>query len=181
MALVSGPSYGLTQMPSDKERRINVHFRIPYMTQWGQSIVLTGTGALLGNMNYDKGIILKCHHEKDALVWDALVSLPWQPCYKYKYAIVRQEDGQQVVESEELLEHTLLLQQGLGHGDVVEVLDTWCDRSYPGSILSSSAFTQVIRQHKQMRRGGVAPQQLPAIGEAVVRFQVGRAAADAAQ
>jgi hypothetical protein len=41
-------------------------------------------GALLGNMNYAKGVTLKCHHEKDALVWEALVSLPWQPCYKYK-------------------------------------------------------------------------------------------------
>jgi hypothetical protein len=61
----------------------------------------------------------------------------------HRYAIIRQEDGQQVVESEELMEHTLLLHQGLSHGDVIEVLDTWCDRSYPGSILSSSAFTQV--------------------------------------
>lgn len=41
-------------------------------------------GALLGNMNYSRGITLKCHHEKDELVWDALVSLPWQPSYKYK-------------------------------------------------------------------------------------------------
>jgi hypothetical protein len=31
---------------------------------------------------------------------------------------------------------------------------------------------QVIRQHKQMRTGGQAPQQQPAVGEAVVRFQV---------
>jgi hypothetical protein len=47
MALMSGPTYGaVNQMPSDKERRINVHFRIPYMTKWGQSIVVTGTGAL---------------------------------------------------------------------------------------------------------------------------------------
>jgi hypothetical protein len=30
----------------------------------------------------------------------------------------------------------------------------------------------VIRQHKQMRSGGQAPQQQPAVGEAVVRFQV---------
>lgn len=41
-------------------------------------------GALLGNMCYAKGVTLKCHHEKDALVWEALVSLPWQSCYKYK-------------------------------------------------------------------------------------------------
>jgi hypothetical protein len=33
-------------------------------------------------------------------------------------------------------------------------------------------FLQVVRQHKQMRQGGAAPQQLPTIGEAVVRFQV---------
>jgi hypothetical protein len=56
---------------------------------------------------------------------------------------VSQEDGQQVVDAEELMEHSLALHEGLSHGDVVEVLDTWCDRSYPGSILSSSAFTKV--------------------------------------
>lgn len=46
MALMSGPSYGgISQMSSDKqERRINVHFRIPFMTKWGQSIVVAGTG-----------------------------------------------------------------------------------------------------------------------------------------
>jgi hypothetical protein len=57
--------------------------------------------------------------------------------------LVSQEDGQQVVDAEELMEHSLLLHEGLSHGDVVEVLDTWCDRSYPGSILASSAFTKV--------------------------------------
>lgn len=57
--------------------------------------------------------------------------------------MVSQEDGQQVVEKEELMERNLQLHEGLSHGDVVEVLDTWCDRSYPGSILSSSAFTKV--------------------------------------
>ena len=30
----------------------------------------------------------------------------------------------------------------------------------------------MIRKHKQMRTGGQAPQQQPAVGEAVVRFQV---------
>lgn len=54
-----------------------------------------------------------------------------------------QEDGQQVIDREELMKRTLHLHEGLNHGDVVEVLDTWSDRSYPGSILASSAFTQV--------------------------------------
>jgi hypothetical protein len=35
-------------------------------------------------MSVAKGVSLKCHHEKDALVWEALVSLPWQPGYEYK-------------------------------------------------------------------------------------------------
>lgn len=62
-----------------------------------------------------------------------------------------QADGQQVVDKEELMERTLQLHEGLSHGDVVEVLDTWCDRSYPGSILSSSAFTQVWAVEQQKR------------------------------
>lgn len=39
----------MTPLPlMDKERRINVHFRLPYMTSWGQSVVLTGTGRQQG-------------------------------------------------------------------------------------------------------------------------------------
>lgn len=47
MALMSGPSYGGIGggVPAEKERRVNVHFRLPYMTKWGQSIVLAGSGA----------------------------------------------------------------------------------------------------------------------------------------
>lgn len=40
--VMAGPYGPVT--PMDKERRINVHFRIPYMTKWGESVVLTGTG-----------------------------------------------------------------------------------------------------------------------------------------
>lgn len=60
-----------------------------------------------------------------------------------RYALVSYDHGELVVEKEELLTRTLELHEGLGHGDVVEVLDTWCDASYPGSILASKAFTQV--------------------------------------
>jgi hypothetical protein len=41
---MSGPYGPVTQLPTDKERRINVHFRLPFMTKWGQSLVVTGTG-----------------------------------------------------------------------------------------------------------------------------------------
>lgn len=60
-----------------------------------------------------------------------------------RYALVSYDNGELVVEREELMEHTLQLHEGLGRGDVVEVLDTWCDASYPGSVLASRAFTKV--------------------------------------
>jgi len=49
MSLMSGPSYGLTQMPTDKERRINVRFEDPLHDEWGQTLALTGTGAASGD------------------------------------------------------------------------------------------------------------------------------------
>jgi hypothetical protein len=66
-----------------------------------------------------------------------------------------------VVDKEEVITRTLQLHEGLGHGDVVEVLDTWCDSSYPGSILASKAFTQVnslTRTLTASTRGGALTQ-----------------------
>jgi hypothetical protein len=49
------------------------------------------------------------------------------------------------VGKEESAPRTLDLPEGMAHGDVVEVDDTWVDSSYPGSILSTCAFTKVGR------------------------------------
>ena len=49
---------------------------------------------MLGNWEVSRGHKMHCHHEgTDQLVWEALVSLPWQQSYSYKYAIVREGDG----------------------------------------------------------------------------------------
>lgn len=61
----------------------------------------------------------------------------------HRYALVSYDNGELVVDKEELMPRSLQLHEGLAHGDVVEVLDTWVDSSYPGSILASRAFTQV--------------------------------------
>ena len=56
-ALIRGSSSASGPTPSDcdlssgsnKDRgRVNIHFRIPYYTRWGQSLVLTGAGGLGG-------------------------------------------------------------------------------------------------------------------------------------
>ena len=45
-------------------------------------------------MDASRGHPMRCHHEgNDLLLWDALVSLPWQSKYTYKYAVVQQEEG----------------------------------------------------------------------------------------
>ena len=37
------------------------------------------SGALLGDWDTSRGAAMRCHHETDeVLVWEALVSLPWQ-------------------------------------------------------------------------------------------------------
>eukprot|EP00955_Chlamydomonas_euryale_P029623 311957-Chlamydomonas_euryale.AAC.10 len=49
----------------------------------------------MGNWDPARGHEMRCHHEsKDTLVWEVLISVPWQAKYKYKYAIVRHVDGE---------------------------------------------------------------------------------------
>lgn len=42
----------------------------------------------------------------------------------------------------DLKERTLVLPEGLGNGDVVEVVDTWVDLSHPSRIMACPAFTK---------------------------------------
>jgi hypothetical protein len=67
---------------------VTLHFSVAYPTQWGQSILLAGSGALLGSLKWESAKQLSCHHEKDVLLWEATIALPWKPSYTYKYALV---------------------------------------------------------------------------------------------
>jgi hypothetical protein len=69
---------------SRQEQRLHIHFRVAHDTKWGEHVVLLGSGALLGNFNVQRCQALRCHHEQEQLVWELLVTLPWQPSYKYK-------------------------------------------------------------------------------------------------
>ena len=61
-----------------------------------------------------------------------------------RYAVVRRdEDGQTVVDREETITRRVALPPQLENGDAVDLSDTWVDRSYPGSILATAAFTKV--------------------------------------
>lgn len=143
---------------------------------------------------------------QDVLVWEALITLPWQPQCSYRYVLVQgnNEEGEPIEDKREMCDHHLVLPEGLKHDDIVEVgtstcshthlhvpldarlhpmhtfrclhalpcasmhlyvppcthtrtwmllcsqvLDTWVDHSYPGSIMTTTAYTKV----RQPRRG----------------------------
>ncbi|KAF5838691.1 hypothetical protein DUNSADRAFT_2387 [Dunaliella salina] len=131
-------------------KRINLHLRVPFFTTWGQNLVVCGAGAMMGNWDPKRGHPMHCHHEKDVLVWEALLTLPWQAQFSYKYVVV--EDGDD---------------------DSKKVLDTWVDRSYPGSILTTSAFTKVLKiTRPALKRVVRKPPANPILGEVIVRLRI---------
>ncbi|GLC39071.1 4-alpha-glucanotransferase dpe2 [Pleodorina starrii] len=172
--------------PWQQQASVTLHFSVSYPTQWGQSILLSGSGALLGGLQWAQARQMSCHHEKDVLVWEATILLPWKPSYSYKYALARQKDdesasgpnvfGNWLIEKEDAAgERTVWLPEGLQGGELVEVVDTWIDKSHPAALMASAAFTKVLFLHKPLiRSGGLSPSDLcrPAPGETVVRLQV---------
>ncbi|KXZ50081.1 hypothetical protein GPECTOR_18g59 [Gonium pectorale] len=147
---------------------------------------------------------MSCVHEKDVLVWEATVVVPWKPSYTYKYALARQKDddtaggpnvhGNWLIEKEDAAgERTVWLPEGLQGGELVELCDTWIDRSHPAALMASAAFTKVLFAHKPITRAGsdsnsgggaggggggsggllpAAARCAPAPGETVVRLAV---------
>ncbi len=71
---------------------------------------------------------------QDVLVWEALVSLPWQPQYTYRYALVhgQDEEGEPVEDKREMCDHVLVLPDGLKHDDIIEVCFATLWRSTAG-------------------------------------------------
>ncbi|KAK6127179.1 hypothetical protein DH2020_039063 [Rehmannia glutinosa] len=44
-------------------------FKIPYFTQWGEHILVSGSEPVLGSWNVKKGLLLKPSHQGDELIW----------------------------------------------------------------------------------------------------------------
>ena len=57
-------------------KRVNVRFKLPYMTHWGQNLMIVGSDALLGAWIVEKGQSMTAHHEGDVLVWQVSISVP---------------------------------------------------------------------------------------------------------
>lgn len=109
---------GLKSMKS-----VNVSFRLPYFTHWGQSILVCGSEPILGSWNVKKGLLLSPSHEGDELVWSGSVAVPSGFGCEYSYYVV--DGDKNVLRCEMGRKRKLLLADGIQDGEVVEFHDLW--------------------------------------------------------
>nr|XP_043619388.1 4-alpha-glucanotransferase DPE2 isoform X2 [Erigeron canadensis] len=119
---------------------VNVRFRIPYYTQWGQSLVVCGSEPMLGSGNVKKGILLTPFHEGEELIWAGSLTVPVGFQSEYSYYVV--DDEKNVIRWEVGHKRKLALPDGVENGKVVEFHDLWLNGS--DGLPFKSAFKNVI-------------------------------------
>ncbi|KAH7511699.1 hypothetical protein FEM48_Zijuj12G0010400 [Ziziphus jujuba var. spinosa] len=119
---------------------VNVTFRLPYYTQWGQSLLVCGSEALLGSWNVKKGLLLSPVHQGDELVWYGTIAVPKGFRCEYSYYVV--DDDKNILRWQMGKKRPLSLPQGIRHPEVVELHDLW--QTGADALSSRSAFKDVI-------------------------------------
>jgi len=104
-------------------KRVNIRFKLPYHTHWGQNLVLIGSDALLGAWAVEKGQSMTPHQEGDVLVWQVSISVPDHFQSEYNYVVV--DDRFHVLRRESGAPRALKFPDGLPNGATVEVHDLW--------------------------------------------------------
>lgn len=104
-------------------KSVNVSFRLPYYTQWGQSLLVCGSERVLGSWNVKKGLLLSPVHQGDELIWCGSVAVPREFSCEYNYYVV--DDEKNVLRWEMGTKRTLLLPEGINGGETVGLHDLW--------------------------------------------------------
>lgn len=102
---------------------VTVSFRLPYYTQWGQSLLVCGSGPLLGSWSVKKGLLLSPVHEGEELIWYGTIAVPNGFQCEYSYYVV--DDEKNILRWEMGKKRKLLLPVGIPHGERVELRDLW--------------------------------------------------------
>lgn len=102
---------------------VTLVFRLPYYTQWGQSLLVCGSEPVLGSWNVKQGLALGPSHEGDELIWCGKVAVSVGFRCEYSYYVV--DDGRNVLRSEAGKKRRLTLPDGVREGAVVEIRDLW--------------------------------------------------------
>ncbi|KAJ4977566.1 hypothetical protein NE237_008346 [Protea cynaroides] len=128
-------------LPGKKSlKTVKLCFRLPYYTQWGQSLLVCGSEPVLGSWNVKKGLLLSPFHEGGELIWSGKMGVPSGFECDYSYYLV--DDNRNVLRWETGKKRRLQLPEGIEGGEVVELRDLWKDASE--NLFFVSAFKNVI-------------------------------------
>ncbi|KAJ7976533.1 4-alpha-glucanotransferase DPE2 [Quillaja saponaria] len=121
-------------------KSVKVSFRLPYYTQWGQSLIVCGSVPVLGSWNVKKGLLLTPVHQGGELIWRGSIAVPSGFDCEYSYYVV--DDEKNVLRWEMGRRRKLLLPEGILNGQEVELRDLWQTGS--DALPFRSAFKNVI-------------------------------------
>uniref|UniRef100_A0A2P2MKW7 4-alpha-glucanotransferase n=1 Tax=Rhizophora mucronata TaxID=61149 RepID=A0A2P2MKW7_RHIMU len=121
-------------------KSVKVSFRIPYYTQWGQSLLVCGSEPVVGSWNVKKGLLLRPVHLGEELIWCGTVAVPSEFSCEYNYYVI--DENKSVQRWEMGKKRKLLLPEGISGGETVELHDLW--QTGGDSIPFRSAFKDVI-------------------------------------
>lgn len=102
---------------------VTLLFKLPYYTQWGQSLVIAGSEQALGSWNVKQGLSLSPVHQDKELFWCGRVSVAAGFTCEYKYYVV--DDNKNVLRWESGEKRKLVLPEGVQDGDIIEIRDWW--------------------------------------------------------
>ncbi|XP_008796184.1 4-alpha-glucanotransferase DPE2 isoform X2 [Phoenix dactylifera] len=119
---------------------VTLLFKLPYYTQWGQSLLISGSEAVLGSWNVKKGLVLSPFHQGNELIWCGRIAVPIAFTCEYSYYLV--DDDRNVLRWEGGKKRNLILPEGILEGEVVEIHDLWQNASE--ALFLRSAFKNVI-------------------------------------
>ncbi|KAK3030340.1 hypothetical protein RJ639_038973 [Escallonia herrerae] len=157
---------------STSAKSANVTFRIPYFTQWGQSVLLCGSKRVLGSWNVKKGLLLSPFHLGDELIWAGSITVPTGVECEYNYYVV--DDQRNVLRWEVGNKRKLLLPDGVQGGEVVEFHDLWQNGS--DTLPFRSAFKDVIFRRSCSldieRPTGTSQNKLDKEDSVIVQFRI---------
>ncbi|CAK8543013.1 unnamed protein product [Lathyrus sativus] len=119
---------------------VKISFRVPYFTQWGESLVVCGSEPVLGSWNVKKGVLLSPFHEGSELIWSGSITVPKGFQCEYTYYVV--DDKRNIVRWEMGKKHEVTLPESVQSGQEIEFRDLWQTGS--DALPFRSAFRDVI-------------------------------------
>ncbi|KAK7377996.1 hypothetical protein VNO80_03432 [Phaseolus coccineus] len=119
---------------------VKVSFRIPYFTQWGQSLLVCGSVPVLGAWNVKRGVLLSVIHQGSELIWGGSITVPRGFQCQYSYYVV--DDKKNVLRWEAGKKRELIIPEGVQSGQEIVFRDLW--QAASDALPFRSAFKDVI-------------------------------------